>query len=59
MVVDVTHELPGTGAPGCHLRYASDAIVKADRRIVIPISDEPITLHVKDMTGTPVGLDIP
>jgi hypothetical protein len=59
MVVDVTDELPGTGAPGCHLRYASDAIVKADGRIVVPIPDELIPMQVKNMTGTPVCVDIP
>lgn len=59
MARDMAHELPNTRVRGVHVQRLALAVVDADGVRVEAVGDEAVAVHVEDVAGGAVGVDVP
>ena len=59
MVVHVAEDLPQSLADCVHVQRLADTVVEADGRIAAVVVRDTVAVHVEDVAGAAVGVDVP
>lgn len=59
MITDMANQLPRTHTTHGRRERPHRPILQAHRREIPPLVDEPVSVHVEGVSGTPEGVDIP
>lgn len=59
VVVDVANDLPKSRIGGIHVQSLADTIIQTDRKFVVSVVCNTVSVHVEDVAGGPISVSVP